>query len=75
MSWKLVAHASKDAVEAALERRDEAWDWDEDVVLTGYEIAPDRPDDWVLDAYTPGKPTKAQKQAVAALFDAPAPAL
>lgn len=75
MSWKLVARASKELVEAALERRDEAWDWDEDVVLTGYEIAPDRPDDWVLDAYTPGKPTKAQTQAVAALFDAPAPAL
>lgn len=75
MSWKLVAHASKDAVEAALERRDEVWDWDEDVVLTGYEIAPDRPDDWVLDAYTPRQPTKAQAQAVAALFDAPAPAL
>lgn len=75
MSWKLVAHASKDRVEAALERRDEVWNWDEDLVLTAYEIAPDRPDDWVLDAYTPAKPTRAQTQAVAALFAAPAPAL
>jgi ribosomal protein L11 methyltransferase len=75
MSWKLVAHATKEQVEAALDARDEAWDWDEDVVLTGYEIAPDRSEEWVLDAYTPDKPTAAQRAAVAALFGAPAPAL
>ena len=75
MSWKLVARGTKEQVETALERRDEAWDWDEDLVITGYESAPDRPEEWVLDAYTEGKPTKAQMQAVAALFDAPAPAL
>lgn len=75
MSWKLVAHGTKEQIEAALDARDEAWDWDEDVVLTGYEIAPDRPEEWVLDAYTPGKPTAAQRNAVAALFAGGAPDL
>ncbi|MEO5705918.1 MAG: 50S ribosomal protein L11 methyltransferase [Alteraurantiacibacter sp.] len=75
MNWKLVARGTKDRVEAALDRQGDAWDWDENVVVTGYEIARDRPDDWQLDAYTQGKPTAAQKRAVAALFDTPVPKL
>jgi len=73
MSWKLVAHGTKEQIEAALEAQGEVWNWDADMVLTGYEIAPDRPDDWVLDAYTPAMPTPAQMQAVAALFPAEPP--
>jgi ribosomal protein L11 methyltransferase len=75
MSWKLVARGTKDQVEDALDRQAEAWNWDADIVLTGYEVAPDRPDDWQLDAYVPTMPTPAHKAAVAALFDAPVPEL
>ncbi|MCB2067151.1 MAG: 50S ribosomal protein L11 methyltransferase [Erythrobacter sp.] len=75
MSWKLTAVAAKEVVELALERREAVADWDENLVLTGYEVDPDDGTIWQLDAYTPGKPGAAEKKAVAALFDAPAPAI
>ena len=37
------------------------------------EVAEDRPDDWVLEAWYPGKPGKTQKRAVASLFAGKAP--
>ena len=73
MSWKLVTRASKDAVETALDRRDERFDWDEGMVLAAYEIDPERPDYWQLDAYTEDEPTDAQRRALKSLFDAPVP--
>ena len=39
----------------------------------GSEVAEDRPDDWVLEAWYPGKPGKTQKRAVASLFAGKAP--
>ena len=44
-------------------------------VLTGSEIYEDRPNEWVLEAYLPRRPTKAERAAVAALFDGQAPEL
>ncbi len=73
MSWKLSAIASKEAVEAALDRRDEIVGWDENIVLTGFEVDPPEPDTWRLDAYTHGKPSDADRKAVHSLFDHPAP--
>jgi ribosomal protein L11 methyltransferase len=73
MSWKLFVVADKDAVEQALERREFTVGWDESVVLAGFEVDPDDGTVWRLDAYTEGKPTAAERRAVAALFDAPAP--
>lgn len=75
MSWKLVAHAPKAQVQAALAAHEALDEWDPEIVLTGSEIAEDRPDDWVLEAYVPRRPGKTDRAAVAALFAGPAPAL
>lgn len=73
MSWKLSADASKQAVEAALARQEATAGWDHDIVLTGFEIAGDRPEEWRLEAYLPRRPTKADRAAVAGLFAGAAP--
>lgn len=73
--WKLVAHAPKPAVQAALLAQEDAPDWDWDVVLSGSEVAEDKPDDWVLEAYFPRKPGKADHAMVAALFGRKPPRL
>jgi ribosomal protein L11 methyltransferase len=75
MSWKLTAHAAKPVIQAALAAHEAIDDWDGAIVLTGSEVAEDRPDDWVLDAYLPREPTKGDKAAVAALFAGAAPDL
>jgi ribosomal protein L11 methyltransferase len=66
-SWKLTAHGSKAVIEAALVAQ-EAHDWDDSIVLAGFEVAEDRPDEWKLDAYLPRQPTAADRKAIDALF-------
>lgn len=69
--WKLTAYAGKAVVQAALVAHEEAGEseaWPAHIVLVGSEVAEDRPDDWVLDAYLPDRPTPAEQAAVAALF-------
>jgi ribosomal protein L11 methyltransferase len=73
-SWKLVAHAPKAVVHAALLAHEEVEEWDPEIVVTGHEIAEDRPDEWVLEAYLPRRPGKADGEAVAAMFAGKAPA-
>ncbi len=76
MSWKLVAHAHKAQVQAALAEHEAIDDWDPAIVLTGSEIAEDRPEEWVLEAYLPHRPSTADRAAVAGLFaGGPAPEL
>ncbi len=75
MSWKLVAYAPKAVVQAALAAHEALDEWDPEIVLTGSEIAEDRPDDWVLEAYVPRRPSKADRAAVAGLFADRAPRL
>jgi ribosomal protein L11 methyltransferase len=75
MSWKLVAHAPKAQVQAALAVHEGIDDWDPVIVLTGSEIAEDRPSEWVLEAYLPHRPREADRTAVASLFTGEAPAL
>ena len=43
--------------------QEEAFEWDWEVVLSGSEVAKDKPDDWVLEAYFPRKPGKARPKA------------
>lgn len=74
-SWKLTAHASRQRVQAALLAHEEAEDWDHAIVLSGSEIAEDRPDEWVLEAWLDREPGAAQREAVAALFGGSAPEL
>lgn len=71
--WKVTAFGSKPRIEAALARQEGMADWDAEIVLTGFEIAEDRPDDWRLDAYLPRKPSRADRAAIAGLFEGDAP--
>ena len=75
MSWKLVAHAPKAAVQAALAAHEALDEWDPEIVLSGSEVAEDRPDEWVLEAYLPRDPGMADRAAVEALFGERAPKL
>ncbi|MFN4019328.1 MAG: 50S ribosomal protein L11 methyltransferase [Erythrobacter sp.] len=72
-TWKLSAFAPKPAVQAALLAHDLIEDWDYDLVIAGREVAEDRPDDWVLEGWYPRKPGKAEKAALADLFEGKAP--
>ena len=72
-SWKITALAPRPIVEAALVAHEDAFDWDADIVLSGSEIAEDRPDDWRLEAWLPRKPRAADKAAIAVLFAAGPP--
>jgi ribosomal protein L11 methyltransferase len=74
-SWKLTALAPRPVIEAALLAHEDAWDWDPDIVISGSEIAEDKPDDWQLEAWLPRKPGKADKAAVLALFADSPPSL
>ncbi|MGB7408047.1 MAG: 50S ribosomal protein L11 methyltransferase, partial [Pontixanthobacter sp.] len=67
-SWSITALADKRTIQAALLAHEEAWDFDPDIVLSGGEVAEDRPDDWQLIAYLSREPDNADKQAVEALF-------
>jgi len=75
MSWKLVAHAPKAQVQTALAVHEGIDHWDPAIVLTGSEVAEDRPQEWVLEAYVPHRPGEAEHAAVAALFAEDAPEL
>ena len=74
-SWKLTAFGDKATIQAALLAQQDEADWDPEIVLTRFELADDRPDDWRLDAYLPRKPTTADRAAVKALFAGKAPRL
>ncbi|GAA4039498.1 50S ribosomal protein L11 methyltransferase [Parerythrobacter jejuensis] len=72
-SWKITAFAPKPAVQAALLAQDAIEDWDYDLVISGSEVAEDTPDDWVLEAWFPRKPGKAQQNALKNLFEGTPP--
>jgi ribosomal protein L11 methyltransferase len=73
MSWKITAYAPRPVIEGALLAHEDAWDWDADIVISGSEIAEDKPDDWRLEAWLSDKPGKAEKAAIASLFAGGAP--
>jgi ribosomal protein L11 methyltransferase len=68
-TWKLSLHAPKPVVQAALLAHDLIDDWDYELVIAGREVAEDKPDDWVLEGWYPRKPGKAEKAALADLFE------
>lgn len=74
-AWKLSGEAPKKIVQAALLAHEGAWDFPDDIVVSGHEIAEDKPDDWILEAWLDRKPSAAEKKAVAALFADAAPKL
>ncbi|MEB3414771.1 50S ribosomal protein L11 methyltransferase [Alteriqipengyuania sp. WL0013] len=73
-SWRIFGQADKPVVQAALLAHDEIEDWPADFVIAGREIAPDRPDDWVIEAWLPHRPRKGDVAMLADLFDGDAPA-
>ena len=76
--WKFTAFGPRTRIEAALLAHEDAFDWDDDIILAGCEIADDQPEDWRLDAYLPRRPTRRDITAILALFQpdihGPAPA-
>ncbi len=72
-SWKIAALAPREIIEAALIAHEDVWEWDPEIVLSGSELADDRPEEWRLEAWLPRKPSKADKAAIAALFADGAP--
>lgn len=72
-SWRIFGEASKAEVEAALDRQAEHEDWPADFVVAGHEIAADRPDDWIAEAWLPRRPRKADIVALQELFGGRAP--
>ena len=74
-SWKLTALAPRPIIEGALLAHEDAWDWDPEIVISGSEIAEDKPNDWQLEAWLPRKPGKADKAAILALFAGSPPRL
>ena len=72
-AWKLSGEGSKQVIHAALLAHEDAWDFPEELVVSGREIAEDKPDDWILEVWMERKPTAADKRAVAALFADGAP--
>jgi ribosomal protein L11 methyltransferase len=75
VTWKITAFAPRAAIEAALIAHEDALDWDPDMVLSGSEIAEDRPDDWRLEAWLPRKPAARDLAAIRSLFGHSAPEL
>ncbi len=74
-SWKLTAFGPKPVIRGALVAQESALDWDPEIVLTGFEIADDKPEDWRLDAYFPREPSTADRAAIKALFSGKPPRL
>jgi ribosomal protein L11 methyltransferase len=74
-SWKLTALAPRPVIEAALIAHEDALEWDPEIILSGSEVAEDRPEDWQLEAWLPREPGAADHAAIAALFADGAPDL
>jgi ribosomal protein L11 methyltransferase len=74
-SWKITALAPRSVIESALIAHEDALDWHPELVLSGSEVAVDRPDDWRLEVWLPHPPSVADTAAVAALFGGRAPSL
>jgi ribosomal protein L11 methyltransferase len=73
-SWKLVAQVPKALAHAALLAHEEIEDWDPEIVVTGHETSEERPEEWVLEAYLPRRPGRADRDVMAALFAGKPPA-
>ena len=73
--WKITAYGPREVIQDALLAHEDALEWDPDVVLSGRELADNRPDDWVLEAWLARMPGEADLAMVSVLFEHDAPAL
>ncbi|WP_145916762.1 50S ribosomal protein L11 methyltransferase [Erythrobacter sp. QSSC1-22B] len=67
-SWKLSGAVSRVGAQDALDRHAQDDGWDPHIVLTAHEIAEARPEEWMLEAWLPRRPSTADKRAINALF-------
>lgn len=74
-SWKISAYGPKTTIQDALIAHEADEKFDPAVVITGFEVVSHEPNDWVLEAYLPRKPTKTDKISFAGLFSDGAPEL
>ncbi len=74
-SWKITVLAPRPVIQAALLAHEEEFDWDPEIVLAGFEVADDRPEDWLLEAWLPRKPKARDRAAITSLFAGGAPGL
>ena len=74
-NWKITILAPRDVVQAALLAHESAAGWNPQIGLSGCEVDPDRPDDWMLEAWLAHRPTAADRKAIASLFARKAPVM
>lgn len=74
-SWKITILGPRTQIQAALIAHEDAEDWDEEIVLSGSELADDQPEDWRLEVYFGRRPDAADEQAIAALFTGETPVM
>lgn len=67
-TWRIYGHADKADVQAALLAHEDCEDWPFDFVISGHQIAPDRPGEWMLEGWLPHKPRNMDMAALDALF-------
>ena len=70
--WKLTARAPREVVEAALAAHGLLEEWGSNVVVGASEV-PDRPQDWLLEAWLAHRPTHDDAERLRGLFGNPAP--
>ena len=71
-SWKLTARGPRQAVEEALAAQAAVDDWEADFVVGAREL-PEAPQDWLLEAWLPRRPTIGDTQRLQDLFAGEAP--
>jgi ribosomal protein L11 methyltransferase len=73
--WTIRADVPREVARAALLAHEDALDWPPEWVLTGMEVADDRPEEWFVEVYLPTKPSRADRRRVAELFGEAPPSL
>lgn len=66
--WTIRAEVPREVARAVLLAHEDAFDWPEEWVLTGSEVADYRPEDWFVEVYLPHKPTAPDIKRVEALL-------
>ncbi|MCV0381926.1 MAG: 50S ribosomal protein L11 methyltransferase [Erythrobacter sp.] len=66
--WKMSAEMPRETAEAALLAQELAPEWDPELVVSACEFDPERPDEWLFEAWLPREPDMEDRAAIEALF-------
>ena len=72
MNWKLTARDSRERIEAALSLHGRIEEWDTEIVVGAREVT-EMPQDWILEAWLPRRPTRMDTMRLEKLFTGRAP--